>query len=45
MQVDEELSANPESIELWGQRVNLLLDVTQLYENSLRREYRQMASL
>lgn len=45
VQVDEELSANPESIELWGQRVNLLLDVTQLYENSLRREYRQMASL
>ena len=45
VQVDEQLSMNPESAELWGQRVNLLLDVTQLYENSLRRDYQQMASL
>lgn len=45
VQVDEELSMNPGSTELWGQRVNLLLDVTQLYENSLRRDYQQMASL
>ena len=45
VQVDEELSMNPGSQELWGQRVNLLLDVTQLYENSLRRNYQQMASL
>lgn len=45
VQVDEELSLNPESTELWGQRVNLLLDVTQLYENSLRRDYDRMASL
>lgn len=45
VQVDEELSMNPESQDLWGQRVNLLLDVAQLYENSLRRNYQQMASL
>ena len=45
VQVDEQLSINPGSSELWGQRVNLLLDVTQLYESSLRRDYQQMASL
>lgn len=45
VQVDEELSLNPDSTELWGQRVNLLLDVTQLYEGSLRRDYHRMASL
>lgn len=45
VQVDEELSMNPRSRELWGQRVNLLLDVTQLYESSLRRDYQQIASL
>lgn len=45
VQVDDELSMNPESAELWGQRVNLLLDVTRLYENSLRRDYHRMASL
>ena len=43
--VDEELSQDPRSIELWSQRVNLLLDVNQLYENQLRREYHNMASL
>jgi len=44
-QVDEELSMNPNSPELWGQRVNLLLDLSRLYENQLRRDYRHMASL
>lgn len=44
-QVDNELNWNPESIGLWSQRVNLLLDLSNLYENNLRREYRQMASL
>lgn len=43
--VDEELNQDPESIELWSQRVNLLLDVKQLYQNQLRREYHNMASL
>lgn len=44
-QVDSELSAAPDSAELWSQRVNLLLDLSQLYENSLRRDYYRMASL
>jgi len=44
-QVDEELSRRPDSLNLWGQRVNLLMDLQQLYENRLRREYRQVASL
>lgn len=45
VQVDEQLSMNPDSLDLWSQRVNLLLDVNQLYENRLRRNYQQMASL
>ena len=44
-QVDEELSMNPDSTELWSQRVNLLLDLSQLYKNELRRESRRMASV
>jgi len=44
-QVDEELSMNPDSTSLWSQRVNLLLDLTQLYRNELRRESHRMASL
>jgi negative regulator of sigma E activity len=44
-QVDNELSMNPDSVDLWGQRINLLLDLAQLYETNMRREYRQMASL
>jgi len=44
-QVDEELSSRPDSLGLWSQRVNLLMDLQTLYENRLRREYRQMASL
>jgi hypothetical protein len=44
-QVDEELSMRPGSVNLWGQRVNLLLDLSQLYQNELRREYHRMASL
>jgi len=44
-QVDEELSMRPASTELWSQRVNLLLDLSQLYRNELRRDYHQMASL
>jgi len=45
VQVDEELSARPDSLSLWNQRVTLLVDLERLYQNSLRREYRQMASL
>ena len=44
-QVDEELSNRPDSLNLWSQRVNLLMDLQNLYENRLRREYRQVASL
>jgi len=39
------LSMRPDSLELWSQRVNLLLDLSQLYQNQLRRDYQRMASL
>jgi hypothetical protein len=45
VQVDEQLSMDPGSLDLWSQRVSLLLDVSQLYENHLRRDYYRMASL
>jgi len=45
VQVDEELSMQPESLTLWSQRVELLMDLERLYENRLRREYQQVASL
>ena len=44
-QLDEELSMNPDNTSLWSQRVNLLLDLSQLYRNELRRESHRMASL
>ena len=44
-QVDDELSMRPDSLELWSQRVNLLLDLSRLYQNQLRRDYHRMASL
>jgi len=44
-QVDGELSMRPDSLELWSQRVNLLLDLSTLYQNQLRRDYHRMASL
>ena len=44
-QVDEELSMRPDSRGLWSQRINLMLDLSQLYQNQLRREYLRMASL
>jgi len=43
--LDDELSMQPGSLELWNQRVNLLLDLSRLYENQLRRDYHRMASL
>ena len=45
VQVDEQLSRQPDSLTLWNQRVALLLDLEQLYEQGLRREYARMASL
>ena len=44
-QVDDALSNNPESVGLWSQRVNLLLNLSQLYQNELRRDYQSLASL
>lgn len=44
-QVDRELSQQPGSVNLWGQRVNLLLDLHQLYRQELRRDGVLVASL
>jgi hypothetical protein len=43
--VDNELSVSPESIELWSQRVNLLLDLEALFQHQFESEYGRMASL
>lgn len=43
--VDGELSYVPESVDLWAQRVNLLLDLESLYQHSWEAEYGRMASL
>jgi len=44
-QLDETISQRPDSRELWSQRVNLLLDLNELYQVQLRRDYRDVASL
>lgn len=44
-QVDNELSMTPGSIDLWGQRVNLLLDLAQIYQQQWNVDYGRMASL
>jgi len=44
-QVDTGLSMNPDSIDLWGQRVNLLLDLAQVYQQQWRIDYSRIASL
>ena len=44
-QVDEAINQSPQSRELWSQRVNLLLDLNQLYRVQLRRDYSHVASL
>lgn len=44
-QVDNELSYSPDSVNLWGQRVNLLLDLAQIYQHQWETTYGQMASL
>ncbi len=44
-QVDTELSFSPRSVNLWGQRVNLLLDLAQIYQHQWERDYGRMASL
>lgn len=44
-QIDEAINVRPDSQELWSQRVNLLLDLNQLYRTRLRRDYSHVASL
>ena len=44
-QVDNELSLTPDSINLWGQRVNLMLDLAQIYQQQWEIDYGRMASL
>lgn len=44
-QVDNELNLTPGSVDLWGQRVNLMLDLAQLYQQQWEIDYGRMASL
>ena len=44
-QVDNQLSLTPGSIDLWGQRVNLMLDLAQIYQQQWEIDYGRMASL
>ena len=44
-QVDNELSLTPDSIDLWGQRVNLMLDLAQIYQQQWQIDYGRLASL
>jgi hypothetical protein len=44
-QVDTELSFSPRSVNLWGQRVNLLLDLAQIYQHQWERDYGRVAAL
>ncbi len=43
--VDSQIGYQPESMDLWGQRVNLLLDLEYLFQHQFEREYGRMASL
>ena len=44
-QVDNELSVTPDSVDLWGQRINLMLDLAQIYQQQWEIDYGRMASL
>lgn len=44
-QVDNELSTTPKSINLWGQRINLMIDLAQIYQQQWQTDYGRMASL
>jgi len=44
-QVDAAISLQPESSELWRQRVNLLMDLNKIYGVGLRRDESHVASL
>lgn len=43
--VDGQLGIQPESLDLWTQRVNLMLDLEYLFQHQFEREYGRMASL
>lgn len=43
--VDHELSIKPDSLDLWGQRVNLMLDLAWIYQQQWQIDYGHMASL
>lgn len=43
--VDGEISYQPDSVDLWGQRVNLLLDLEFIYQHQWESEYGRMAAL
>ena len=45
VQVDSELSLSPDSLNLWGQRVNLMLDLARIYQQQWQIDYGRMASL
>ena len=44
-QVDKQLSLTPGSVDLWGQRVNLMLDLAQIYQQQWEIDYGRMAAL
>lgn len=43
--VDGQLGAQPDSLDLWTQRVNLMLDLELIFQHQFEREYGRMASL
>jgi len=45
VQVDNELSFTPDSVDLWGQRVNLLLNLAQIYQQQWQIDYGRLAAL
>lgn len=44
-QVDNQLSMTPDSIDLWGQRVNLMLDLARIYQQQWEIDYGRVAAL
>jgi hypothetical protein len=44
-QIDDGLSLNPDSRQLWSQRLELQIDLMKLYRAQLRREHARLASL
>jgi len=43
--VDGEISMDPDAVNLWAQRVNLLLDLHYIYQHQFDREFGRMAGL